>query len=116
MGNNLQQPITQVTKKLVNAGSTNIHSITATNTNAAIRYLQLHNKATAPAGGDVPVLSFPIPAGTATDPGVVTFTEDDFGREGLNFALGLGWAISTTLATFTDSATSTDHIVVVTHA
>src|SRR4051794_12341550 len=43
----------------------------ASNANAAIRYFQLHNRATALSGGETPIVSVPIPAGTANNPGVL---------------------------------------------
>ena len=102
-------PVTQATKAVVKASAGNVFKFHATNDNAAVRYFQLHNKATAPAGTDVPVLSKKIPAGTATAPGWIEF-EFKYGEA---FATGIGWAISTTQATFTDSATATEHEVIV---
>lgn len=86
-------------------------SVYVTNVNAAVRYFQVHNKATAPAATDVPVLSFPIPAGTATVPGVLYLPNDFFLENGDYLATGVGWAISTTLGTFTDSATAAEHTI-----
>lgn len=84
-------------------------SVYATNENAAVRYFQLHNKASAPAGTDVPLYSFPIPAGTANNPGTLildqSWFENDF------FTTGVGWSVGTTKATFTDSATASEHTV-----
>lgn len=82
-------------------------SIEASNENAAVRYLQLHNKASNPAGTDVPIFSFPIPAGTANSPGIVII-ERDFLND-YYFSTGVSWAVSTTKATFTDSATASEH-------
>jgi hypothetical protein len=82
-------------------------SLSCTNENAAVRYLQIHNKASAPAGTDVPIFSVPIPAGSTNAPGAVILD-----REFLNdyyLGTGVSWAISTTKATFTDSATAGDH-------
>lgn len=87
----------------------NVYAVQATNANAAVRYLQLHNKATAPAGGDVPEYSFPIPASG----GVVRVGEEFFGREGQYFTTGISFGISTTQNTFTDSATDSEHSTVV---
>ena len=98
-------PITQVTKASVKGSAGNVFKFRATNENAAVRYIQLHNKATAPAATDVPVLSWKIPAGTATTPGYVEF-EFVYGEA---FATGIGIAVSTTQATFTDSATASEH-------
>lgn len=94
----------------VKASAGYLLSIRVSNINAAIRYLQIHNKATAPAGGDTPILSFPIPAGSATNPVAVTFGVDDFGPGGLSCSTGIAIGVSTAAATFT-AATTTDHVV-----
>ena len=102
-------PVTQVTTASVKGSAGNVFKIRATNENAAVRWVQLHNKATAPAGTDVPVLSWKIPAGTATAPGYVEF---EF-RNALQLGTGIGVAVSTTQATFTDAATATEHEILV---
>ncbi len=106
----LYSELTQVTTANIKASAGNVFSIYITNANAAVRYFQLHNKATAPAGTNVPIYSFPVPAGTANNPGVLILDDSFFTKAGVNFATGIGWAISTTYATFTDSATNTEHI------
>lgn len=107
----LYAPLTQVTKNVIKSSAGNVLSIYITNDNAAVRYFQLHNKATAPAAGEAPVRSLKVPAGTANNPGVLVLGREFFGDGGEYFATGIGWAISTTFATFTDSATNTEHIV-----
>lgn len=88
----------------------NLLSIRATNINAAIRYLQIHNKATAPSGGDTATISIPIPAGTSTAPAAVTLGNEFFGNNGLYLSTGIAIGISTAATTFT-AATTTDHVV-----
>lgn len=88
----------------------NLLSIRATNINAAIRYLQIHNKASAPTSGDTALLSFPIPAGTSTAPAVVELGSEFFGANGLRLSTGVAIGISTAATTFT-AATTTDHVV-----
>lgn len=83
----------------------NIFSILATNANGSVRYLQLHNATAKPAGGAVPVMVFPIPAS-----GSVTVGEF-FTRFGVYFSTGITWTVSTTVGTFTDSATASEHTV-----
>lgn len=95
------------TKANVKAAAGNIVRVIFTNTNAAVRYGQIHNKATAPAGTDVPIISLPIPGGSVNSPGILSVDLP----ESQAFATGIGWAISTTVATFTDSATASDHSV-----
>ena len=105
-------PITQVTKASVKASAGNVYKFRVTNENVGTRYIQFHNKATAPAGTDVPVLSWKIPTGSATVPGWLEF-EFKFGKQ---FTTGIGVAISTTQATFTDSATAAEHEIGVEYA
>ncbi len=109
----LYAPLTQVTTNFIKASPGNVFSAYITNDNATVRYFQLHNKATAPAGTNVPLYSFKVPAGTANAPGVLILENSFFTQAGSYFSIGIGWAISTTFATFTDSATNTEHIVVV---
>lgn len=105
--------LTQVTKAVVKSSAGNVFSAFISNANAAIRFFQLHNKATAPAAADVPIYSFPVPAGTANAPGTLILDQPFFTVRGSNFATGIGWAISTTYATFTDSATASEHVAVI---
>lgn len=91
-------PVTPTTTFTNSAGTTNatvtkgsagtVWSIIASNINAATRYLKLYNKATAPTvGTDIPVIVIPIPAGQT-----VKF---DGGSNGIRFATGIGWALTT---------------------
>lgn len=100
-----------ITKANLKGSAGNVRGIYVTNTNAAVRYFQIHDKATAPAGTDVPVASYIIPAGTATAPATLFIEDSFFGPNGKYLATGVGWAISTTNATFTDSATASEHNV-----
>ena len=95
-----------VTKALILTGNRQAFSFTVTNRNAGVRYFGLHNKATAPAAGEAPLIVFMIPAASTLTIGSQFFTD-----AGINFTLGLGWAIGTTVATFTDSATASEHEV-----
>lgn len=94
----------------VKASAGYLKSIIVTNINAAIRYVQVHNKATAPANPDVPIWSIPIAAGTATAPAILILGLDVFGQGGLSCATGVAVGVSTTAATFT-AATTTDHTI-----
>lgn len=94
-------------------GSTPPHfalSAYATNANAAVRYLQLYNKVTTPAGADRPLYSFPVPAGSATAPGEIIIDRTFFLDYPVKFSTGLIWAVSTTNTTYT-AATASDHNV-----
>lgn len=85
-----------------------IFSVIASNKNASVRYLQIHNKASAPSSGNAPILSFPIPGGTTDNPGILGLGREIFGQGGQYLSTGLAIGISTAEATFT-AATTTDH-------
>lgn len=99
-----------VTKANVKTTPGSVFSIRVTNANAALRYFQLHNKASAPAAAETALDYFLLPAGTATNPYVLEL-EYTFFSSSEYFSLGIGWAISTTATTFTDSATASEHNV-----
>jgi hypothetical protein len=82
------------------------------NVNAALRWFQIHNTGTALAGSEVPIESFPIPAGSASQPGNKTLGYDFFGPNGIYCSTGITWAMSTTQGTYT-AATAADHNVIV---
>lgn len=105
-------PLTQVTKANIKNVGGNLISIYVTNDNSAVRYFQIHNKATAPVATDVPYASFKIPAGSANSPGVLILDEIFFTRGGRYCNIGVGFAISGAFATFVDSATASEHIFV----
>lgn len=91
------------TKANVKASAGIVYAISATNVNAAVRYLLLHNKATAPVATDVPLQAWLIPVNSTIIVQVPA--------AGIYCSTGIGWAISTTLATFTDAATAAEHAV-----
>jgi len=82
-------------------------SIRATNANAAVRYLQLFNAASATG---TPIYSEPIPAGSATQPSSLILDSVFFGSGGKYFSTALSWGISTTNGSYT-AATAADHNV-----
>lgn len=67
---------------------------------AAGAWLQLFNKASAPAAADACVWQMWVPVNTAADLSVVA-GRDHFGPQGYAFSLGLSWGISTTANTYT---------------
>ena len=85
-------------------------SVVVSSVNAGIRYLQIFNQTTAPVSAQVPVLSIPIGAGTATVPLILILGYDILGPEGLYLATGIALGVSTTAATYT-AATASDHVV-----
>lgn len=71
------------------AAAGNLHKVVGYNAAAALRYLKIYNKATAPTvGTDTPILTIPLP-GTAA-------FEIDFAA--LYFATGIGYAFTTAAA------------------
>ncbi len=81
----------------VKASAGSVLSCVCINTNAAVRYLQLHNTATVPADQAAPVYSFPVPPG-GYGIGIGT---DIFTAAGVAFSTGIAFAFSTTANTYT---------------
>ena len=80
---------TNATSVKTSAGT--LYNVSASNTNAAARYLKLYNKASAPVvGTDVPVLTLLLPAGASID--------HDFGLVGHRFTTGIALALTTGIA------------------
>jgi hypothetical protein len=91
----------------VKASAGQVYSIYAHNINAAVRYLKLYNKASAPTvGTDVPVLTLPIPANTAGAGFVL-----DTGGMGIAFATGIALALTTGVADADTGAVAANEIV-----
>lgn len=88
-------------------GAAQLISFVATNINAAVRYLQLFNGATATG---TPLHSWPMPAGSSTAPTIFSLGKEDFGENGEPYGTALTWGFSTTLATYT-AATASDHTI-----
>jgi len=83
----------------IKASTGNVFSAYCHNNSGAVRYFQLHNKATIPLAGEVPIFTILVPVGAAI------FLEGSFlGEDGHNFATGIGFAVSTTEATYTAGA------------
>lgn len=85
-----------------------VYTIYAHNINAAVRYLKLYNKATAPTvGTDTPVMTLPIPGNTAGAGFVL-----DTGGMGIVFGTGIALALTTGLADADTGAVAANEIVV----
>ena len=104
--------------KLISAATTNATSIkgsagtlgfvSATNINAAARYLKFYNKATAPTvGTDVPLLVYLIPGNTAG-----AGTNIGLPSEGANFTTGIAFAITTGAADSDTGAVAANEIII----
>jgi hypothetical protein len=83
-----------------------VYSLKVTNKNAAVRYFQIVNKATAPTNSDSALILDVIAVPTNT---TVVINETYFGDLGLTCSTGIGWAFSSTDITIT-LATATDVI------
>ncbi len=104
--------------KLISAATTNATNIKATagkltmlavsSINAAVRYLKVYDKATAPTvGTDVPKHVFLIP-GSTTGGG----SNIDLGHAGIDFVNGIGIALTTGVAdTDTGAVAANEHVV-----
>jgi hypothetical protein len=108
---------TATTFTLNSAATTNATAVKATpakllyvhafNANAAVRYLKLYNKATAPTiGTDRPIMAFPIPATGAIS---IAIGDDD----GVLFSAGLGLGLVTGAADTDTAAVAVNDIKVV---
>lgn len=76
---------------LVKAGAGTIISVQACNINAAVRYIKLYDKATAPTcGTDVPVYRLLIPVNNCTPPIPLGGTNNQ-----AQYSLGLGYCVVT---------------------
>lgn len=90
------------------ASAGQVYTIIAHNINAAVRYLKLYNKATAPTvGTDTPAMTLPVPANTAGAGFVL-----DTGGMGVAFSLGIGYALTTGVADADTGAVAANEIVV----
>lgn len=96
---------TNATSTKASAGQ--VYSVTVTNTNAAVRYFKLYNKASAPTvGTDVPVFRVAIPAST-TGGGIVVPVD-----VGMVFATGIAWALTTGAADSDSGAVAANELLV----
>ena len=81
---------------LIVSGTSGLQAFYASNIGAAVAYVKLYNKATAPTvGTDVPLMVIPVPAAVGTVAGFVELTP---GFNGYRFPLGLGIAITGLMA------------------
>lgn len=83
-----------------------LHFIIATNVNAAVRYLKLYDKASAPTvGTDTPKFIVPIPPSNLT-PQFLFFTNPVY------FGTGIAWALTTGIANSdTGAVSASEHAI-----
>jgi hypothetical protein len=105
-------PVSTVSAASTNATSLKgsagtVYSVTASNVNAAVRYLKFYNKATAPTvGTDTPVYVFPLPGNTAGAGVTHAFAM------GLNFSTGIAWALTVEATVAgTTGVSASEHVV-----
>jgi hypothetical protein len=92
------------------ASAGNLYAFKVINSGTAKKYLHLFNQITAPTAGQTPYEIFPIPAGDTSQDGFLIIGQADIGGEGISFATGIAWGISTTQTTFT-AATASESIL-----
>lgn len=85
-----------------------VFAFSCSNTNAAIRFFQLFNKASEAVDGDIPLISYPV----LTDNGLLVIGQDVLGGGGIDLSVGISWAFSSTRL-FCTLATAFDAIVTV---
>lgn len=83
----------------VKGSAGNVFMFTVKNVNGATRYMQLHNKATAPVNPDVPLITIAVATGAT-----VVLGSDFFTTMGINFSTGIAYGFSTTELTYTAGA------------
>lgn len=93
---------------LIKSSTGNLYFLSVSNVNAAVRYLKVYNKATAPTvGTDTPIFTFLIPGNTAGAGSNLCIP-----TIGINFSLGLGIGITTGVADSDTGAVAANEIVV----
>lgn len=98
------------------ASSGHLRGLCAVNRNAAVRYLQLFDSASAPNTGAVPIFQFPVPTALSTTAVGMLVLSDIFGPDGWAFSNGITWGFSSaTNGTYT-AATAADHDFVAVYA
>lgn len=93
----------QTTGSVVKAYAGGIFDLTMSNANAAIRYLKLYDKATAPTSSDTPIRTYLLPPSSTV---VVPVTD------GIDFVNGISLRASTGVADNDNTAPSANDVLV----
>jgi len=93
----------QITGSVVKASAGGIFDLTMCNTNAAIRYVKIYDKATAPTSSDTPIRTYSLPPSSTV---VVPVTD------GIDFTLGISLRASTGVADADNTAPSANDVIV----
>lgn len=91
----------------VKASAGKVYSLSATNLNASVRYLQIVNKATTPTNSDSASI---VDVWTIPANGMIIIDSPYYGANGLSCSTGISWAFSSTATTIT-LATASDCLV-----
>ncbi|MEH2201164.1 hypothetical protein [Nostoc sp.] len=105
-GTTLTQILGTASSGFLKASAGNLYAFKVINSGTAKKYLQLFDRATAPTAGLAPYDIFPIPAGDTSQDGLLLIGQADIGGDGISFATGVAWGISTTQTTFTAATAS----------
>lgn len=89
----------------IKASAGKVYYACVSNTTGVLKYFQLHNTATTPAGGATASLKFPVPANDT-----IILQANDLGYDGAYFSTGIAIAASSTLTTYT-AVTAGDLVV-----
>lgn len=90
------------TGQVVKAGPGHVYGWHLSNTGAAVVFVKVYNKATAPTGSDTPALTIPVPAGGIAQLAV---------PQGIAFAAGIALRASTAVADNDTSAPAANQVV-----
>lgn len=93
----------QTTGSVIKANAGGIFDLTMSNANAAIRYVKLYDKATAPTSSDTPIRTYLLPPSSTV---VVPVTD------GINFDAGISIRASTGVADADNTAPSANDVLV----
>lgn len=93
----------QTTGAVIKANAGGIFDLVMSNANAAIRYVKLYDKATAPTASDTPIRTYLLPPSSTV---VVPVTD------GIDFILGISIRASTLVADNDNTAPSANDVLV----
>lgn len=91
---------------VVKASAGVLYALLATNTNAAVRYLKVYNKATGPTSADTPVLTIAVPGNTAGAGVIVPIPEC-----GIDFSAGIALRATTGVGDSDTNAVAANEII-----
>lgn len=94
---------TQITGAVIKSAAGDILDLTMSNASAALRYVKLYDKATAPTASDTPVRTYMLPIGATV---VVPATD------GIHFANGISIRATTLVADNDNTAPTANDVIV----